>query len=129
MEADVCLPGHMLQADMGGWTSNSLSTRLPQPLLRWSALWHSVIRPVVHHNLMLRNRVPPPALTPVQWQHCAVLPQACLHEVCALLQHWKSAAGVDDRPDMAMGKGSSAKWRSHLWWECTLRHFVRPFLL
>ena len=49
---------------MGGWTSNSLSTRLPQPLLRWSALWHSVIRPVVHHNLMLRNRVPPPALTP-----------------------------------------------------------------
>ena len=73
MEADVCLPGHMLQADMGGWTSNSLSTRLPQPLLRWSALWHSVIRPVVHHNLMLRNRVPPPALTPAHQQHCSVL--------------------------------------------------------
>ncbi|CAK0780512.1 hypothetical protein CVIRNUC_005077 [Coccomyxa viridis] len=47
---------HIMKADMGGWTSNSLSTRLPQPLLRWSALWHSVIRPVVHHNLMLRNR-------------------------------------------------------------------------
>ena len=48
------------QADMGGWTRNSLATSLPQPLLRWSSLWHSVIRPVVHHNVMLRNRVPPP---------------------------------------------------------------------
>ena len=47
-----------MQADMGGWTSNSLATGLPQPLLRWSSLWHSVIRPVVHHNIMLRNRVP-----------------------------------------------------------------------
>lgn len=37
---------------------NSLGTSLPQPLLRWSSLWHSVIRPVVHHNIMLRNRVP-----------------------------------------------------------------------
>ena len=91
MTADFCLSGHMLQADMGGWTSNSLSTRLPQPLLRWSALWHSVIRPVVHHNLMLRNRVPHPALAAVQWQHCAVLvmPCACLRVVCALLHQWK----------------------------------------
>ncbi len=47
-----------MQADMGGWTRNSLATGLPQPLLRWSSLWHSVIRPVVHHNIMLRNRVP-----------------------------------------------------------------------
>lgn len=47
---------------MGGWTHNSLATSLPQPLLRWSSLWHSVIRPVVHHNVMLRNRVPLHAL-------------------------------------------------------------------
>lgn len=117
VEADFCLSGHMLQADMGGWTSNSLSTRLPQPLLRWSALWHSVIRPVVHHNLMLRNRVPLPALTAVHWQHRAVLviPCACLCVVCALLHQVKeSIPGDGDRPDMAIGKGVSAKWRSHL---------------
>ena len=27
---------------------------------------------------------------------------------------------------MAMGRGISAYWRSHLWWGCALRHSVRP---
>lgn len=42
---------------MGGWVGHMLTTGLPQPLLRYSSIWHTVIKPVVHHNIMLRNRV------------------------------------------------------------------------
>ena len=42
---------------MGGWVRHMLTTSLPQPLLRWSSIWYTVIKPVVHHNVMLRNRV------------------------------------------------------------------------
>ena len=69
-----------MQADMGGWTRNSLATGLPQPLLRWSSLWHSVIRPVVHHNIMLRNRVPFPDPT---GSSCSL----CLHGPCHMAHH------------------------------------------
>ena len=64
---------------LGGYI---LATSLPQPLLRWSSLWHSVIRPVVHHNVMLRNRVQAHALA---WNRtfCMaslhVTVSACLH--------------------------------------------------
>ncbi|EIE22257.1 DUF1336-domain-containing protein [Coccomyxa subellipsoidea C-169] len=47
---------HVIKADMGGWVRHMLTTSLPQPLLRWSSIWYTVIKPVVHHNVMLRNR-------------------------------------------------------------------------
>lgn len=67
-----------VQADMGGWVRHMLTRSLPQPLLRWSSIWYTVIKPVVHHNIMLRNRVRhifPTCLL----AHAVVSSQPCTH--------------------------------------------------
>lgn len=47
------------QADMGGWVRRTLMPALPRPLLTWSSVWATIIKPVVHHNIMLRNQASP----------------------------------------------------------------------
>ena len=67
---------------MGGWTRNSLAASLPQPLLRWSSLWASVIRPVVHQHVMLRNRVPLSELSVHARLLCVLAHGSCLSVMC-----------------------------------------------
>ena len=52
---------------MRGWGRRTLMPPLPRSLLTWSGVWATLIKPVLHHNIMLRNRVrarPPIARAP-----------------------------------------------------------------
>ena len=67
---------------MGGWVRRTPMPTLPRPLLTWSSVWATIIRPVVHHNIMLRNQV-----------H-RLMPHACLvlfHADLAQLYCWLGA--------------------------------------
>ena len=70
------------QADMRGWVRSTLMPRLPRSLLTWSGVWATVIKPVLHHNIMLRNRVSAPF---TQGPAAMLLQQPVRNVACCLM--------------------------------------------
>ena len=75
----VHVPG---RRDMRGWVRSTLMPRLPRSLLTWSGVWATVIKPVLHHNIMLRNRVSAPF---TQGPAAMLLQQPVRNVACCLM--------------------------------------------